>query len=346
MRHLSILVLALAFILGITSAVFADFGNELGVGARALGMGGAFVAVADDGTAAYWNPAGITQLKVVAFTPCLTGGGNWTDLQLDMGSEWPPNFGDTLLELDGMFGVTFRGFGISLIVIADSSTQYTTGPLDTSDGLVEAYGVGMVTLAHGFSDLFSVGLNLKYIYGQSLDFSASGTPGVPITYTGWYIEGTSTGYAADVGAMFKVGKLLRVGAAIKNYGTLEWTCQRYDSDPMNPGSFILTEYTDTETLTPVAQVGVAVQPPIIGTLFAAQVDMPLAGGGPMTYRLGIEQSLLFLKARIGGIMVEGFDPLYTAGLGFKLGPVVMDTAALVDGALEIQAAMLTFGFTF
>ena len=31
----------------------------LGVGARALGMGGAFVSLADDATAAYWNPAGI-----------------------------------------------------------------------------------------------------------------------------------------------------------------------------------------------------------------------------------------------------------------------------------------------
>ena len=30
------------------------------VGARAMGMGGAFVAVADDATAAYWNPAGLT----------------------------------------------------------------------------------------------------------------------------------------------------------------------------------------------------------------------------------------------------------------------------------------------
>jgi hypothetical protein len=32
---------------------------EIGIGARALGMGGAFGSVADDGTAFYWNPAGL-----------------------------------------------------------------------------------------------------------------------------------------------------------------------------------------------------------------------------------------------------------------------------------------------
>jgi hypothetical protein len=30
-----------------------------GIGSRAEGMGGAFVAVADDASAVYWNPAGI-----------------------------------------------------------------------------------------------------------------------------------------------------------------------------------------------------------------------------------------------------------------------------------------------
>jgi len=35
---------------------------RVGVGARALGMGSAFAGLADDGTAAYWNPAGLATL--------------------------------------------------------------------------------------------------------------------------------------------------------------------------------------------------------------------------------------------------------------------------------------------
>jgi len=36
---------------------------RIGVGARALGMGSAFVGLADDGTASYWNPAGLATLR-------------------------------------------------------------------------------------------------------------------------------------------------------------------------------------------------------------------------------------------------------------------------------------------
>ena len=39
-----------------------------GAGARALGMGGAFVAVADDATAPYWNPAGMPAVEGAAFS--------------------------------------------------------------------------------------------------------------------------------------------------------------------------------------------------------------------------------------------------------------------------------------
>ena len=60
-------LLALAATLPAVEASGADFGFQpvaLGAGARALGMGGAFSAVADDATAVTWNPAGLTQCEV------------------------------------------------------------------------------------------------------------------------------------------------------------------------------------------------------------------------------------------------------------------------------------------
>ena len=42
--------------------------NPVGSGARATGMGGAFIAIADDATAASWNPSGLMQLETPEFS--------------------------------------------------------------------------------------------------------------------------------------------------------------------------------------------------------------------------------------------------------------------------------------
>lgn len=46
----------------LTEDFFAS-GNELGVGARAIGLGGAYTGIADDYSAMYWNPAGLGQMR-------------------------------------------------------------------------------------------------------------------------------------------------------------------------------------------------------------------------------------------------------------------------------------------
>src|SRR5689334_21034223 len=56
---------ALALVLPATAGATRYAGEflRIGVGARALGMGSAFVGLADDGTASYWNPAGLATLS-------------------------------------------------------------------------------------------------------------------------------------------------------------------------------------------------------------------------------------------------------------------------------------------
>jgi len=70
----SFLIMSVIF-LSLTSNLWADSGDggyagsfqQLGLGARALGMGGAFVAVADDATAGFRNPAGLIQIQMRTF---------------------------------------------------------------------------------------------------------------------------------------------------------------------------------------------------------------------------------------------------------------------------------------
>ena len=53
----------------------ADLG--IGIGARAISMGGAFTALCDDASAIFWNPAGLTQLN---------------DNQMFLSSDYPKEF--------------------------------------------------------------------------------------------------------------------------------------------------------------------------------------------------------------------------------------------------------------
>lgn len=64
------LLLAAVGLATVSSAVLAqDVSlNRPGSGARAAGMGNAFIAVSDDGTAASWNPAGLSQLLKPEFS--------------------------------------------------------------------------------------------------------------------------------------------------------------------------------------------------------------------------------------------------------------------------------------
>jgi cytochrome c-type biogenesis protein CcmH/NrfG len=71
-------IVAVAFLLlvvstGTTVAASSGSGGtesifSFGAGSRALGMGGAFTAISDDATAAYWNPAGLSCLEQTGIT--------------------------------------------------------------------------------------------------------------------------------------------------------------------------------------------------------------------------------------------------------------------------------------
>ena len=66
----------------------ADF-MRIGVGARALAMGGAFTALADDATSFYWNPAGLASVKKkvlhVDHVPMFDGLAQYNTVNFSMG---------------------------------------------------------------------------------------------------------------------------------------------------------------------------------------------------------------------------------------------------------------------
>ena len=164
---------------------------EAGVGARALGMGGAFTAVADNADAPFWNPAGLSQIKMSEITAMQTKLS--TDADHYYVSYATPLFGG--------------GFGISWIQVGMSSVSQTGGTLAASNEVdtlgIFSYFSNAYLLAYGknITDNLSFGITAKYL--------TSDMPGLVS------IEGASAyGYSVTPGLLYKPTKDISIGLKI------------------------------------------------------------------------------------------------------------------------------------
>ena len=158
------MVVSLALLMVLSVASFADgigafsaFKN--GIGARALAMGGAFVAVCDDATAMGWNPAGLAQLDDTRLA------GMSTDL-----------YGLGITHQFVGATTSFANLGIGLgweRASIDGQSVEAGGGLGGSFTWVENAIIG--SLATNVMDVAMVGANVKYYMADSgLGDSASG----------------------------------------------------------------------------------------------------------------------------------------------------------------------------
>ena len=158
MKHGAVLILAglLAFVAPHQVTYAGDAGQEspftVGVGARALGMGGGFTSIADDASAMYFNPAGLAVLEyqeVTAMHMSLLDGaifnyGSWVYPTLSLGG----------------FGLAYMRMGVNDIIRREGFVQ--TGEFD--------YSNSQFLLAYGrrLRGPLTAGVSLKILY-QSLD---------------------------------------------------------------------------------------------------------------------------------------------------------------------------------
>ena len=75
---------------------------KVGIGARAMGMGSAYVALADDPTAVYWNTAGLAGSEDAQVTV--------------MHNEWIQDFRQEFAAVSRPLGKGAAGFGISGLI--------------------------------------------------------------------------------------------------------------------------------------------------------------------------------------------------------------------------------------
>lgn len=218
---------------GTTAASFLSIGQ----GTRATGMGSAFVALADDPSALYWNPAGIAKLNGVGFIVDHTLwiadiGYNFLGVTYNLG-----NF--------GTIGASFTTSNIGEMNVTTVENPDGTGETFTANDA--AFGLSW---AIQLTDNFSIGFTPKFIY-QSI----------------W--KTSSTAIAIDMGVQYVTpfdGMIL--GMSISNFGTkmqLEGNSALvlYDPDPNssgNNGNIPAYLQTDAWELPLNFRVGVAYEP--------------------------------------------------------------------------------------
>ncbi|MEM1054503.1 MAG: PorV/PorQ family protein [Bacteroidota bacterium] len=166
----------------------AEFLN-VPVGARATAMGGAFGSTASDGTALYWNPAGLATMDGASAT--------FEYAPWYVGSDF--NFAS--VTGDTPFGTVAVGFTALTyddmdVIREDVNNQEPTG---------ETFSAGSyaVSLAYAtqLTDRFSIGGTVKAVHENISESSA-------------------TGVAFDVGTLFETPfQGVRLGASIVNFGS-------------------------------------------------------------------------------------------------------------------------------
>ncbi|MFA5833338.1 MAG: PorV/PorQ family protein [Bacteroidota bacterium] len=160
---------------------------KIGVGARATGMGETFVAVANDASALYWNPSGMT---------------NSTDMSVNVShTQW---FAELFHNYAGIvipFGEN-DFIGVSAISLTTHEQEVTT--VEQPDGAGIFYTVNDIAIglsyARSLTDRFSVGITAKYIQQDA------------------YNESANT-LAMDVGTYLRTGfHNLIIGMCVSNFG--------------------------------------------------------------------------------------------------------------------------------
>ncbi len=144
---------------------------NVGVGARPLGMGGCFVAVADNADAPYWNPAGlgfITDNEITSMQTKLS-----TDADHYYLSYVKPLLGGTL--------------GVSWVQIGMGNIVTTSSEVDNNNEVVDLSSFSYFSNAYLFSygkkvnDNLSLGLTTKYLTSDMYTVAGGQASGYSVT---------------------------------------------------------------------------------------------------------------------------------------------------------------------
>lgn len=199
------LILVIGFFVDLLRAQASDGAAgaflRMGVGARPLAMGGAFVGMADGPSATYWNPAGLSQIR---------------NLQLEFMSVNLPfdrtsNFFSGVLPIKGVMTLGIGWIGLRVSEIEGRSAN--TAEPDYLFGSNE--NAFFISGGKSISSFLAIGGNVKIIRNQ-------------------IEEQTASGLGFDVAMLIHASERLKLGIMVQDIGTdYRWNNQVTEGVPIN-----------------------------------------------------------------------------------------------------------------
>ena len=116
---------------------------RLGAGARSIGLGGAFTAIADDATATVWNPAGLGSAADLSL--------NFSTQQLDLDRSHNFIALTKALGSAGSIGIAITNAGVSGIQQYDANERYSGEFGYSSNAYSLSYGIGFGNFGVGLT---------------------------------------------------------------------------------------------------------------------------------------------------------------------------------------------------
>jgi hypothetical protein len=162
---------------------------KIGVSARATAMGSAFTAIADDASAAYWNPAGLVNVEG---TVVMLNHTEWpADINLEYATyTFAPGF------IQGKVSLHARGLTMDPQVVRTIYRQEGTGEMFDAGDM--SFGL---SYARYFTDKFSSGATLSWMHQGLADKSVNS-------------------FVVDFGLLYRIGiRGMKLGMAVQSIGS-------------------------------------------------------------------------------------------------------------------------------
>ena len=212
---------------GTTAAPFL----KIGVGARAVALGGNFVALANDANALYWNPAGIANINNISFSATHT--------------EWFAGITHGAVQFAVPMSENFA-IGFDVLYLSSGNIEQTTLEQQNGNGIfydASDFALG-VTYARKLTNRFTVGVKAKFIQQRIFNEEAST-------------------FAVDFGTMYKTDfNGLRIGMNLANFGgSMQMSGNDLllvGEDPATGNAFDMELKTESWPLPILFRVGVAI----------------------------------------------------------------------------------------